>query len=206
MPSVVAKLEFYNMSKTPVEKMGQIDYPANDFTLCFVDPPVGDDYYTDMKAIATFDNGTYTDASPGTVKCYFNVTAQPLFDTAGVVYISGTSLANPSTMDMSYVTEFTIDSGAIAKFVLEHKKTSETSWTSVDITPSKLANVYTGVFSLDTTDEAIYMLRIKAVDSVGDESDWSPIKYANKNTYVAWDNSGTDAVTWDNAGSDLVLY
>lgn len=193
------------MSKIPVEKMGEIDYPDENFTICFVDPPVGDNYYTDMKAIATFDNGTYSDASPGTVKCEFNVTAQPLFDTAGVVYTTGTSLAQPSTMDVSYVTEFTIDADSIAKFVLEWKKDSDALWTSVDITPSLAANVFTGAFTLDTTDEAVYLLRIKAVDSVADETEWSPVKYVNKNVFIGVDNAGIDSWCWDNACTSKVL-
>lgn len=207
MPSVVTKIEFFNGGVAPVEKMGEILNPAENFAVCFVDPPVHANYYADMYGIATFDNGSYSNSS-ASVETYLGITAKSLFDNPAIEYKT-TELTSdlPMTLDLSFVTEFTIEAAAIAKFVLEYKKNGDVSWTSVDITSLTLSgNIFTNTYTLDITADEIYAIRVKAIDSNGDTTGYSETKYIIKNMYVAWDNAGTEALTWDNTGTDLVLY
>ena len=207
MPSIVTKIEFYNAAKIPVEKMGEILNPDDNFEVCFTNPPVTDNYYNEIYAIATFDNGSYSVAS-SPVENYLGIIVKSVFDDPMVAYpTTETEIDLPMTLDLSLVTEFTIEAAAIPKFVLEYKLATASSWTAVDITPlTLLNNEFTGTYELDITSDDIYAVRVKAIDSNGDTSGYSDVKYVVKNIFLGWDNTGTDAVTWDNAGSDKVLY
>ena len=187
--------------------MGEILLPDENFNVCFTNPPVTDNYYNELYAIATFDNGSYSVAS-SPVENYLGIIVKSQFDDPKMEYpTTETELELPMTLDLTLVTEFTIETAAIPKFVLEYKRATASSWTSVDITPlTFLANEFTGTYTLEIPDEDIYMVRVKAIDSNGDTSGYSETKYVVKNIFLGWDNTGNDAVTWDNAGTDKVLY
>ena len=142
------------------------------------------------------------------VENYLGIIVKSVFDDPAIAYpTTETEIDLPMTLDLSLVTEFTIEAAAIPKFVLEYKKATDSLWTAVDITPlTLLSNEFTGTYSLDISTDDIYAVRVKAIDSNGDTSGYSDVKYVVKNIFLGWDNTGTDAVTWDNAGSDKVLY
>jgi hypothetical protein len=220
MASAVTKIEFYNKLTVPTELIGKINpvtAGADKFECKLDNPPVGDDKIVKMYAIATFQGGSYSVASPD-IDCAFNVTKQPLFDKPEIEYPTEDTIDLDNTMDCSFITDWDIDADSITKFELQWKLQSDADWeNSEDLTPSLADNIFTATFELDVTDEDMYMVRIRAFDNtmvlVDNEfvsepipSEWSPIKYINKNVFLGVDDAGTDWWTWDDAGSDKILY
>ena len=202
----LSKIEFYNAADdTLIKTVSPV--PASPFTVCFDDIVlVPNDKYLEVWAKVYFENGTFTIGSTP-VKAVVNETSLVDFDTALAEFVTADTLTLDGTLDLSEVTQFTVDAGSVGKFVFEYKKFSDASYTSTAVvTPVPVANVFTESSpTMDLTADDKYVARWKWVDSLGVSSAWT-YKIIVKDLYVGVDNAGTDAWCWDNACTSKVTY
>lgn len=214
---LLKKLEFWN--RVPVELMGELPDDEHEggidtglFEKTFEYPPVGDDYYAKMYAIATFENN-YRRVASADYETTLNVTKAPLFVKPEPEYPTETTITIEGSLDCTYITQYVIDDDfSVSKFVLYWRLEGAGTWETVDITEwTRTDNVFNFTYDLDITDNGIYEMKLVAYDRTvkineagtafepsPEASNFSPDKYINKN--ILYSDTGDDWY-WDVAAS-----
>lgn len=132
MPSIVG-VDFINKGVSPIERMGSLpdaEHPGiigERFEKGFTFPPVGDDYYAEMYAVAIY-NGGHRQKVSGDVQTVLKVSHAPEFlVTASYFALTGNDQMDINLnnfgfkLDMSHVTEFEIEPECITTIQLRKR-------------------------------------------------------------------------------------
>lgn len=148
MPSIVG-VYFMNKGKTPIELMGVLpdeEHPGeigNKFEKGFTYPPVGDDYYAEMYAMAIYPGGHRQKVS-GDVQTVLKVSHIPEFvdpeNYIKIILEDETTLdisLFPFILDMSHVVEFEIEPECISYIqIRSRQRLTVDTWTEwVELEP-----------------------------------------------------------------------
>lgn len=153
--ALLSKIEFWNKGVTPSELMGILpdeEHPdpiGDKFEKGFADPPVGDDYYANMYALAEYTTGQRRKCSEDT-QCVLKCTTKIAFDHPEDEYTDNPSpFPVNSKLDLSWITEFEIDPLCLHQYELQYKHSLDEDWISVILTPTFENNIFTALCSIE---------------------------------------------------------